>query len=46
MSLIRDFWTAMNGNDWQAVADAFLADDFIGLWPQSSEVIRALASVS
>lgn len=38
-ALIRDFWAAMNGNDWRAVAARFLADDFEGLWPQSSEVI-------
>lgn len=37
--LIRDFWAAMNGNDWRAVAARFLADDFEGLWPQSSEVV-------
>lgn len=43
MSLIRDYWTAMNGNDWQAVADHFLSEDFIGLWPQTGEVIRGRA---
>lgn len=40
MTLIRDFWTAMNGNDWQAVADHFLTEDFIGIWPQTGEVFR------
>lgn len=37
--LIREFWASMNGNDWRAVAARFLAEDFEGLWPQSSEVI-------
>lgn len=40
MSLIRDFWTAMNGNDWAAVAEHFLTEDFVGLMPQSGEVIN------
>lgn len=38
-TLVKDFWMAMNGNDWRAVAGRFLAHDFVGLWPQSSEVI-------
>lgn len=40
MSLIRDFWTAMNGNEWAAVAGHFLTEDFIGIWPQTGEVFR------
>ncbi|TRW97271.1 nuclear transport factor 2 family protein [Paracoccus sp. M683] len=43
MSLIRDFWTAMNGNDWAAVADHFLTEDFLGIMPQSAELIRGRA---
>lgn len=39
VDLVRDFWTAMNGNDWRGVAQRFLSDDFRGLWPQSAEVI-------
>ena len=43
MTLIRDYWTAMNGNDWQAVADHFLTEDYLCLWPQTNEVIRGRA---
>lgn len=38
--LISDFWQAMNGNDWGSVADRFLAEDFVALWPLSAEVIE------
>lgn len=37
--VIFDYWDAMNSNDWQSVADIYLAADFICLWPQSSEVL-------
>lgn len=30
----------MNSNDWQTVANEYLATDFICLWPQSSEILR------
>lgn len=39
-ALVSGFWSAMNDNDWRAVADCFLAKNFEGLWPQSSEVIE------
>ena len=37
--LVRAYWLAMQGNDWAAVADRFLSPDYIGLWPQSGEVV-------
>ncbi|AUH34521.1 nuclear transport factor 2 family protein [Paracoccus tegillarcae] len=37
--LVRDFWQAMNANDWAGVAERYLAHDFTGLWPQSAEII-------
>ncbi|MDO5614141.1 MAG: nuclear transport factor 2 family protein [Paracoccus sp. (in: a-proteobacteria)] len=39
-ALVRAFWSAMNGNDWGAVAERFLAPDFTAFWPQSAEVIE------
>lgn len=39
MQLVRDYWQAMNGNDWGAVAQRFLAPDYRCVWPQSAEVI-------
>lgn len=38
-ALVAAYWAAMNGNDWADVARRFLADDFVGLWPQSAEII-------
>lgn len=38
--LISGYWDAMNSNDWQSVADTYLATDFVCLWPQSSEALR------
>ena len=37
--IIEQFWTAMQANDFKAAA-AFLHDEYILEWPQSSEQIR------
>ncbi|MFI0395446.1 nuclear transport factor 2 family protein [Paracoccus jiaweipingae] len=39
MQIIRDYWQAMNGNDWAAVAARFLAPDYRCIWPQTAEII-------
>lgn len=41
--LIRDFWAAMNSNDWAGVAARFLGDDYVAVMPQSGEVLRGAA---
>ncbi|MBC9245609.1 nuclear transport factor 2 family protein [Paracoccus sp. 11-3] len=41
--LVREFWHAMNGNDWTAVAIRFLSEDFTSHWPQTEEVIEGPA---
>ncbi|WBU64147.1 nuclear transport factor 2 family protein [Paracoccus aerodenitrificans] len=38
--IVRSFWAAMDGNDYQAVADRFLSPGFIALWPLTGEVIE------
>lgn len=44
--IVRRYWTAMNGNDWDAVARTCLAEGFQGLWPQSAEVIAGRGQFS
>lgn len=41
--IVRDFWQSMRGNDFNATANRYLTPDFIGLWPQTGEVIRGPA---
>ena len=38
--IVRGFWAAMRGNDFTAAAHRWLAPDYLGLWPQTAEVIR------
>ena len=38
--IVRAFWGAMRSNDFAAAARRWLAPDYVGLWPQTSEVIR------
>lgn len=39
ITVVRAFWQAMNGNDWEEVARRFLAPDFTLIWPQTAEII-------
>jgi len=41
--VIRDFWAAMQTNDFQAAGE-FLHDDYVLEWPQSGERIRGRAN--
>lgn len=41
--IVRAFWDAMNSNDFHAAAKRWLAPDYVGLWPQTGEVIRGPA---
>lgn len=38
--IVRGFWAAMRSNDFDRAARDWLAADYIGLWPQSAELIR------
>ncbi|HMQ41864.1 MAG TPA: nuclear transport factor 2 family protein [Paracoccus sp. (in: a-proteobacteria)] len=38
--IVRAFWAAMRSNDFDRAARTWLAPDYIGLWPQTGEVIR------
>ena len=38
--IVRGFWGAMRDNDFAATAHRWLAPDYLGLWPQTAEVIR------
>ena len=38
--IVRGFWQAMRDNDFTATAHRWLAPDYLGLWPQTAEVIR------
>ncbi|MBA4492090.1 nuclear transport factor 2 family protein [Paracoccus sp. S1E-3] len=38
--IVRGFWDAMRENDFTAAADRWLAPDYLGLWPQTGEVMR------
>lgn len=38
--IVRSFWEAMRSNDFTAAAQRWFAPDYIGLWPQTAEVIR------
>lgn len=38
--IVRSFWEAMRTNDYAKAAHAWLTPDYIGLWPQTGEVIR------
>ncbi|MFD1797037.1 nuclear transport factor 2 family protein [Paracoccus aurantiacus] len=42
--IVRGFWEAMRGNDFTLAAERWLSPDYIGLWPQSSEVIQGPAA--
>lgn len=41
--VVRNFWQAMNNNDW-VKASEWLSHDFQGYWPQSSELIEGKAN--
>jgi ketosteroid isomerase-like protein len=38
--IIRNFWTTMGSNDFQAVAQLLLHEEYVLEWPQSGERIR------
>ncbi|MFV0292203.1 MAG: nuclear transport factor 2 family protein [Paracoccus sp. (in: a-proteobacteria)] len=38
--IVRGFWETMRSNDYARAAKDWLAPEFVGLWPQSGEVIR------
>ena len=38
--IVRGFWEAMHSNDFSKTAHDWLAPDFIGMWPQTGEVIH------
>ncbi len=38
--IVRSFWDAMRSNDFSVAAHTWLAPDYLGLWPQTGEVIR------
>ena len=38
--IVRGFWEAMRSNDFNRAVREWLAVDYIGLWPQSAELIR------
>ena len=38
--IVRGFWDAMRVNDFDAAAHRWMSPDYVGLWPQTAEVIR------